>query len=78
MITPGQCRAARAFLKWSSRDLAERSKIGLATITRFETGKKKRTLPVVLEKLQSVFETEGVCFLENGGVVPPQDSGDEQ
>lgn len=37
MITSDQMRAARALLRWSSGDLAERSGVGTATIKRMES-----------------------------------------
>jgi len=39
VITPSQCRMARAALQIGVRDLAEASGISAITITRFETGK---------------------------------------
>lgn len=35
-ITPAQCRAARAWLKWSQIDLADTAKVSVPTINRFE------------------------------------------
>ncbi|AQT61077.1 hypothetical protein B0D95_13980 [Cellvibrio sp. PSBB023] len=37
MITSGQIRMARAFLRWSIDDLAKRSGVGASTIKRMET-----------------------------------------
>ena len=67
MITPGQCRAARALLKWKQRDLADRSDVGVATIRTFET---ETTSPhkVTLKALKTAFEDAGIEFIdENGG-----------
>jgi hypothetical protein len=36
MITGGQIRAARAFLKWSATELAEKAKLGLSTVQSIE------------------------------------------
>ena len=36
MISSAQIRAARALLRWSAKDLAENSGIGVATIRRLE------------------------------------------
>ena len=63
MITAAQCRAARALLKWSQEDLAERSGIGVATIRTFETDASspyKRTL----QTLKTTFEEAGVAFID--------------
>jgi hypothetical protein len=35
-LTSAQIRAARAFLRWSSRDLSSASGVGIATIKRME------------------------------------------
>jgi transcriptional regulator with XRE-family HTH domain len=35
-ISGGQIRAARALLRWTANDLAERSKLGIMTIRRAE------------------------------------------
>lgn len=35
-ITPGQVRAARAFLRWSAHDLAKAASLGIATVRRAE------------------------------------------
>ena len=37
MITSGQIRMARAFLRWSIEDLAKKSGVGASTIKRMET-----------------------------------------
>lgn len=37
LITSGQIRMARAFLRWSIEDLAKRSGVGASTIKRMET-----------------------------------------
>lgn len=67
MITPAQCRMARAALQIGVRDLAEASGISAMTITRFETGKTKGYADT-LDKLQRALEAAGVEFIpENGG-----------
>jgi transcriptional regulator with XRE-family HTH domain len=38
MLTPETCRAGRALLKWSMRDLAERARVDFTTINRIEAG----------------------------------------
>lgn len=38
MVSPDQCRAARALLGWSVAELAAASSLGTATIKRFEAG----------------------------------------
>ena len=38
MLYPAQIRAARALLGWHQIDLAQKAKVGLATIQRLEQG----------------------------------------
>jgi transcriptional regulator with XRE-family HTH domain len=65
MMTPEQCRAARALLDWSQQQLAEAAKIGNATIRNFEAG---RSTPqyATLDVLQRALESAGVIFLADG------------
>jgi len=37
LITAGQIRMARAFLRWTIEDLAQKSGVGVTTIKRMET-----------------------------------------
>ena len=41
-LTPEACRAARAILKWSIRDLAEQAGIAFSTVHLFEKGEAVR------------------------------------
>ncbi|MAW80380.1 MAG: transcriptional regulator [Parvularcula sp.] len=67
MITPEQCRAGRALLDWTQRDLASRAKLTPLTIREFERG-KSRLKDSTAQLLRMVFETAGVVFIdENGG-----------
>ena len=65
MITPAQCRMARAGLGWSETQLAKAIGVGLATVSRFETG-KSQTQPATVEAIQRVLEAAGVVFLADG------------
>ncbi|SFU00168.1 helix-turn-helix domain-containing protein [Sedimentitalea nanhaiensis] len=61
-----QLRMARAALKWSVRDLAEKSGITANTISRIENGSDTRTSTVAC--LKRTLEDGGVVFIpENGG-----------
>lgn len=57
-VAPEACRAARAILKWSMRDLAERSGVAWTTINRLEAGATAREATAA--KIVAAFEAEGV------------------
>ena len=64
MITSGQIRAGRAFLKWTGKELADRSGVAFSTLMRLETGEgvpgaQAKTLDLV----QKAFENAGVEFI---------------
>jgi transcriptional regulator with XRE-family HTH domain len=64
LITSDQIRAARALLRWSSAELAERSGVGSATIKRMESmnGVPSGNVKTLLA-LKNALETAGVEFL---------------
>ena len=68
-ISSAQLRAARALLRWSAVDLAEASKIGVATIRRVEV--LDGDIPVTAANelaIRRALEDAGVEFIdENGG-----------
>jgi transcriptional regulator with XRE-family HTH domain len=67
MITPAQCRAARALLNWSQQELATAARVGVITVQNFEIGKtvpRNATMDVMVRAL----EAAGVEFTENDGV----------
>lgn len=58
---------ARAALRWSLKDLAERSQVNHVTINRFET-EQAASNPATLAALRRALEAGGVVFIpENGG-----------
>jgi predicted transcriptional regulator len=67
MITPAQCRAARALLDWTQQDLATAAGVGKVTVRQFELGSvepRQATLTV----MKMALEAAGVEFIdENGG-----------
>ena len=64
LITSDQIRAARALLRWAADDLASASKIGVATIRRFEMQEGVPSGTVrILDALKSTLEAAGVEFL---------------
>jgi transcriptional regulator with XRE-family HTH domain len=67
MITPGQCRAARALLDLTQPQLAEASNISLRTIVNFEKG-NRATNPGSIALIERALEAAGVEFIaDNGG-----------
>ena len=55
---------ARAALRWSIDDLAEKSKVGRATIARFETGTSARG--DTINALRKTLEAAAVVFIDEG------------
>ena len=66
-ISASQLRAARALLNWSQGELAERAKVGRATVADFEIG-KRTPYARTLDDMRETLEAAGVMFIaENGG-----------
>ena len=66
-MTSAQVRMARAALNWTVRDLAEATGLHRNTITNIEVGRYAGD-PTTLAMIKSVFNREGVQFIdENGG-----------
>lgn len=64
MITSDQIRAARAMLRWSGKELAEKSGLGFSTLMRIEVldgvpGTHVKTL----EAIKRTFEAAGIEFI---------------
>jgi transcriptional regulator with XRE-family HTH domain len=64
LITSDQIRAARALLRWSGKDLAEKTGLGFSTLMRLEVlegvpGAQTKTL----ETIQKTFERAGIEFI---------------
>lgn len=64
-----QCKMARVALNWTAKDLAEKAKVGVATVNRFEGG-QARPITATLEAMQRTLEAAGVRFTDEGGVIP--------
>ena len=66
MITSDQIRAARALLRWSGKDLAEKTGLGFSTLMRLEVLDGVPSAQAkTLETIQSVFEKAGIEFIGN-------------
>jgi transcriptional regulator with XRE-family HTH domain len=66
MMTPAQCRAARALVNWSQQQLAEAATIGNATIRNFESG-NSAPQHSTLDVLRRALEAAGVIFVDENG-----------
>ncbi|QWE01123.1 helix-turn-helix transcriptional regulator [Polynucleobacter sp. JS-Mosq-20-D10] len=64
MITSDQIRAARALLRWSGKELAEKTGLGFSTLMRLEVLDGVPSAQAkTLETIQNVFEKAGVEFI---------------
>jgi len=67
-MSPAQCRAARAWLRWKQPVLAERAGICAETIKRFEQSAHKRAAhDTSVEKIAAAFAAAGVTFIFKDG-----------
>lgn len=57
---------ARAALKWSTQDLAEKAGVGVNTVNRFEDGQDARVSSV--DKMRTALEVAGIEFINGTGV----------
>lgn len=65
MLTGAQIRAARALLKWSGRDLAERSGVSYPALQRAEAVDDMPNMQTKnLAAIKSALEAGGVVFLD--------------
>ena len=67
MISPNQCKAARALLGWTQEQLAITAGIGISTVREFELGQRK---PIARNRqaILDAFSAAGIEFIdENGG-----------
>lgn len=67
MITPAQCRAARALIQWSQQQLADTAKVGVVTVRQFELGGSPRN--ATLDVLRRALEDGGVIFQDDGETI---------
>ncbi len=62
-MTPAQCRAGRALLAWTQRELAEAAGVSDVTVRKFE-GDRRSPHAGSLELLRQAFERAGVVMIE--------------
>lgn len=65
MLTPAQCRAARALLDWTQARLSEVTGLSTVTIRSFEAGRDARESNRTLLRL--AFERAGIDFIDKNG-----------
>ena len=64
MITSDQIRAARSMLRWTGKDLAEKSGVGFSTLMRLETENGVPNAQAkTLEAIRKSFEKAGIEFI---------------
>jgi transcriptional regulator with XRE-family HTH domain len=64
-LTSAQIRAARALIRWSAADLAERSGVGVTTIRRAELTDSETALTRVNDRvIRRTLEEAGVEFID--------------
>lgn len=63
LMTPEQCRAARAWLNWPQDALAKAASVGVSTVRDFEAGRRDPTRNN-LAAMKAALETGGVSFVE--------------
>jgi len=63
MLTAPTCRAARALLGWSQRELAGRTGLSPSWVKDFEAGLPRNFMPVAIAAAQRALEEAGVEFL---------------
>lgn len=71
MLTSDQIRAARALVRWSARELADKAGISLPTVQRMEAATSVPS--VMLETMTAVraaLEAAGVIFIDQNGEGP--------
>ncbi len=66
-ISPAQCRAARAMLRWTLRALADRAGVERQKIHWFES-ERRASKDVMRGALRAAFEAGGVEFGEDGWI----------
>ncbi len=68
-LLASQCRAARAMLGFSQRDLAKHAEVAHRTIADFETG-SRTPHPRTLKAIRETLEKNGVVFIDSDPAGP--------
>lgn len=62
MITPGQCRAARALLNLSQQQLADAAGLSLRSVQGFERG-DRALQSLAMDAITRLFEKKGIALI---------------
>jgi transcriptional regulator with XRE-family HTH domain len=65
MLTPRQCRMARAGLRWTLDEVARRAGVSRVTVSRFEL-EQAAANPSTMTVIRQAFEKAGVEFTPDG------------
>ncbi|MGD0761976.1 MAG: hypothetical protein ABR929_02090 [Roseiarcus sp.] len=71
IVSPDQCREARAILKWTRRELADAARVTLWVVAAFEDGRE--VLPFYEIEIRAALEAVGISFafeIEDGQFKP--------
>lgn len=75
ILSPGQCRAARAWLNWSAKELGERAKVHRMTVQRFEQ-EESSPIAATVEQIRIALQKAGCEFPDADTVrLPPRKKG---
>lgn len=67
LISPSQCRGARALLEMTQPQLANNARVGLSTVVDFEKDRRIVSQDAIA-KIQAALEAAGIEFIwQNGG-----------
>src|SRR5687768_16082103 len=66
IISPSQCRAARALLKITQGELADAASLGISTIVDFEKERRQVSQDAV-SAMRLALEQAGIQFIDEGG-----------
>jgi transcriptional regulator with XRE-family HTH domain len=70
-LSSAQIRAARALIRWSAQELAEKTAVGVTTIRRAElTASETKLTRVNDQAIRRVLEAAGVEFIDQNGGGP--------
>jgi len=67
-MNAAQCRAGRALINMTVKELAARAKVATSTIIRLEHGEELK--PRTVDDIRAALEAAGVELVEGGGVRP--------